>query len=100
MFKVDLEDAILAGLLERGSFDAAAGFSDDILEDHSRRRIIRLRDLVLAFILPSRGNVMLKVLLTHIDEDRCKDVCGQTEKSNHEVHYGRLQSVSNLLCVS
>jgi hypothetical protein len=43
---------------------------------------------------------MLKVLLTHIDEHRCKDVCGEAERANHKVHYGRLQLVSNLLCVS
>ena len=35
-----------------------------------------MRDLVLAFVLPSRGDVVLKVLLTHIDEDRCEDICG------------------------
>lgn len=76
MFKVDLNDAILAGLLERSPFDAAANVFDNFRKVHSRRRSIRLRHLVLAFILPSRGDVMLKILLTHIDEDRCKDVCG------------------------
>ena len=76
MFKVDLNDAILAGLLERSPFDATADVFDSIRKDRSRRTGIRLRDLVLAFVLPSRGDVMLKVLLTHIDEGRCKDICG------------------------
>ena len=76
MFKVDLNDAILAGLLERSPFDAAADVFDNIRKDHTRRTSIRLRNLVLAFILPSRGDVMLKVLLTHIDKGRCEDVCG------------------------
>ena|SRR5690348_10122392 len=40
MFKVDLDDAILAGLLERSPFDAATSFSKNFRNGRSRLRSI------------------------------------------------------------